>query len=371
MKTVAIISRHAISNYGSLLQAYALERTIKDLGYCAKTIDYNRTEEKSWHLCKVDIENSTWKNNPLKKSVFYGVNVLNRTRQFYKFQGFRRELMDLTDEYCSFQELNSNPPVADLYVTGSDQVWNETIHGELDWSYFLDFLSDEKRIAYAASFGNDTIKEEHKDRIRIALSKYNNISVRESSGQDILADLGLNGELVLDPTLLLEQEKWNEVIGDMVVPDGKYILLYQIHKNEKLVEYAKKYAQKIGCKVINISVSYTQKKRGIEFKCLPDYKEVLALFRGAYRIVTDSFHATSFSINFNKQFVTILPQVSASRIKSFLSLMKLENQVLTDTSDYDLLDNLIDYSLVTPLLTELRQESIQWLKEAIKKSIGE
>lgn len=369
MSTVAIISRHAISNYGSLLQAYALERTIRDLGYDAKTIDYIREEEKSWHLCKVELVNSRWNVNLLKRAVFYTVNIPNRARQFSRFGKFRRELLHLTREYGSFDAIKKNPPKVDLYCTGSDQVWNETIYDKLDWTYFLTFLDNQKRIAYAASFGKGFIKEELKPQIHAELSKYNRISVREQSGQDILNSMGISGTVVLDPTLLLSHEKWEEVIGTTKVSQEKYILLYQIHKNNALVDYALRYGRMIGCKVINISVSFTQKHDGIEFKCLPSYQEVLALFRSAHCIVTDSFHATAFSINFNKKFVTILPKISASRIKSILATMGLESRVLTDTNDLDLPEKQIDYSFINPKLENLRKESIAWLDAAIKETL--
>lgn len=369
MATVAIISRHAISNYGSLLQAFALEQTIRDLGYDAQTIDYIRKEEKSWHLCKVELTKSRWNANLLTRAVFYAVNIPNRARQFSRFGKFRRELLHLTREYSSIDEMKIEPPKADLYCTGSDQVWNETIYDQLDWAYFLTFLGNQKRIAYAASFGKDNVKGELKTQVRDALSKYNRISVREQSGQVILSDLGVSGIVALDPTLLLSREKWEEVIGETKTPQEKYILFYQIHKNDALVDYALRYAKKIGCKIINISVSFTQKHAGMELKCLPSYQEVLALFKGAHCIVTDSFHATAFSINFNKQFVTILPKLSASRIKSILATMGLENRVLTNTNDLDLPEKQIDYSLINPKLKNLRKESISWLDAAIKETL--
>lgn len=371
MKNVAIISRHAISNYGSLFQAYALEQTVRDLGYDAWTIDYIRNDEKSWHLCKVELANSKWNASILKKAIFYGVNVPNRAIQFSKFGKFRRELLHLTSEYDSIDSLRSNKPIADIYCTGSDQVWNETIFDQIDWSYFLEFLDDEPRISYAASFGKETVKDQVKERVRKDLLQYRKISVRENSGKTILANLGIEGEVVLDPTLLLPRQKWEQLIGVVKAPSEKYILLYQIHKNDELFEYARKLGEKVGYKVINISVSYTQRKSGIILKWLPNYKDVLALFRDASYIVTDSFHATAFSINFNKQFVTVLPKLSASRIRSILSIMGLEERVLTDTANFDLPQKLIDYGGVNSVLDNLRVSSIDWLKQALREVIGE
>lgn len=371
MKKIAIITRHGISNYGSLFQAYALERTIRDLGYDAQTIDYILTEERSWNLCRIDIEHSAWNANPWKRCIFFGINMPNRAIQFAKFGRFRRELLHLTKEYNSFEALKKNPPSADIYCTGSDQVWNETIHNKPDWCYFLDFLGEEARFAYAASFGKDCVREDFRDRITESLSKYKKISVRETSGSRILKEMGLRGDVVLDPTLLLNGSQWEQMMGNARAPKEKYVLLYQIHKNDALVDYARKFAQKAKCKVINIGVSYTQKKKGMEFRWLPDYKEVLALFRDAHCVVTDSFHATVFSINFNRQFVTILPKHSAARIQSILTLMGLGNRVLTDTADLDLPEQIIDYCAVNAALEQLRKESRAWLKDTLEEFSGE
>lgn len=371
MKKVAIISRHAISNYGSLFQAYALEKTIRDLGYDARTIDYILEEERSWNLCRIDIEDSAWNANMWKRCVFFGINMPNRAIQFAKFGRFRRELLHLTRAYDSIDVLKKDPPQADVYCTGSDQVWNETIHNKPDWCYFLDFLKSENRFSYAASFGKETVQEAFRERITESLSKYGKISVRETSGSRILEDLGLHGDVVLDPTLLLSGSQWEQLVGNARVPKEKYVLLYQIHKNDALVDYARQYAQKVNCRVINISVSCTQKKKGIEFRWLPDYKEVLALFRGAHCVITDSFHATAFSINFNRQFVTILPKHSAARIQSILALMGLENRVLTDTEDMELPEERIDYSVVNATLDRLRRESVSWLGNVLEELVGE
>lgn len=368
MKKVMIISRHAISNYGSFLQAVALEKTVTVLGYDAYTLNYINKEEKSYHLCYVEIKDSPWNKNFFRRVIFYAFNIPNRAWQFHTFSGFRKNALHLSKEYNTLEGMRIDPPVADIYCTGSDQVWNETINDQLDWAYFLDFLpKGALRISYAASFGKDTFKVENAERIKSCLSKYISISVREQSGTEMLSRIGLSSEQVLDPTLLLSRDEWHSIRENEAAPKKKYILLYQIHKNESLVNYTRNYAQYLGCEVINVSVSYTEKKKGFKFTCLPSYKKLLALFESAYCIVTDSFHATAFSINLNKQFVTLLPKQSTSRNQSILQMFSLESRVINDETDFETPEVQIDYSPVNIILEQERCKSLAWLKNTLDR----
>lgn len=367
MKKVIIVSRHAISNYGSFLQALALQKKIESLGYEAEVLNYINTQEKSYHLCTAELKHSRWNDSALRRAAFYACNMPNRVIQYYRFDHFRKKSMRLSREYGSLEELRSQPPHADIYCTGSDQVWNETINDHLDWVYFLDFLPEHVyRISYAGSFGKDTIREENRQHIQRSLAKFQAISVREDSGRALLADMGLLGDQVLDPTLLLTADEWRTVRGKAVPPAGKYVLLYQIHRNDALVDYAKRYANHIGCPVINVSVSFTQKKKGVRFFCLPSYEKLLALFDGAYCVVTDSFHATAFSINLKTPFVTMLPTLSTGRNQNILRQFGLENRAISDENDFVTPEQPIDYEKINTVLVSERQKSIAWLKDTLE-----
>ena len=361
MKKVAIISRHAISNYGSFFQAVALEKAVKKLGYEACTINYINKKEKSYNMVKIDIKNSKWNQNIIRKIIFYIIDGINRFIQFNKFEKYRRVEMNLTDEFNQLEDIKKKKINADIYCTGSDQVWNETINNELDLAYFLDFLEKEdKPIAYAASFGKDYINKEKIEIVKKELEKYKFISVRENQGVNILKDIGIDSKQVLDPTLLLNAKDWLEMASQKKCK-RKFILIYQIHKNSAMIDYAKKYAKKHGYDIYNISVSFIDKKKGIKLKWCPSYREVLWLFNNATCIITDSFHATAFSINLNKNFVTFLPKKSTSRNRSILKLFDLESRSIENCEDFETPEKNIDYEKVNVILEEERKKSLDYL----------
>ena len=372
-KKVAIISRHAVSNYGSFYQALALEKAILNLGYDACTINYININEKSYRLCNIDISESRWNKNIIKKMIFYLINVPNRTIEFSKFEKFRKKALNLTEEFNSIEEIDKNKINADIYCTGSDQVWNETIYNKLDKSYFLDFLDDsDLRMSYAASFGKANINANNLEFIKNSLKKYKKISVREDVGVQLLKDMGLIGQQVLDPTFLLTGDEWRKISENYKINNkNKYILIYQIHKNPDMIDYAKKYAKKYGYKLINVSVSFLEKKKNIKLEWLPDYRKLLSLFDNAQCVITDSFHATAFSINLNTNFVTFLPKHSTSRNQSILKLFNLQNRRVDKDSDFSIPENKIDFIEVNKILKEERDKSLEWLKNSLKELSNE
>ena len=365
---VAIISRHAVSNYGSFYQALALEKAILNLGYDACTINYINLSEKSYRLSKIDISNSRWNKNILRRFIFYLIDIPNRTIQFSRFAKFRKEALDLTEEFNSIDEIDSNKINANIYCTGSDQVWNETINNKLDNAYFLDFLdSNIMRFSYAASFGKSTINDSNVNFVKSCLSKYNKISVREDTGVQLLRNLHLSSEQVLDPTFLLTGNEWRKISKDYKVNYNNYILLYQIHKNNDMLDYARKYAAQYGYKLINVSVSFLDKKANVKLEWLPDYKKLLSLFDNAKCVITDSFHATAFSINLNTNFVTFLPKQSTSRNQSVLRLFGLENRAINKDSDFTIPESTINFVKVNKILEKERENSINWLANTLKE----
>lgn len=366
---MAIISRHAVSNYGSLLQAYALQVTMEKLGVHAFHIDYFSAEEKPKSLCEIMLRQSDWNRDFIHRLVFYMVHLPNQQKMCRAFQRMREQYLHLSEKkYAHLDELEQWYPKADIYCTGSDQVWNTILLNKIDPAYFLSFVPKQKnKISYAASFGRGYIDSENREKIAKWLSEYDQVSVRESAGLKILEDLQLHGTQVLDPTFLLSSTEWRKLIRSKDVLTCKYILVYQIHRNDALIQYARDYGKFMGYKVINISVSYTQKKRGMTFAYLPSISRLLALFDHAHCIITDSFHATAFSINLNKRFMTMLPNVSTSRNRSVLDLFGLKSRVITDEHDFKLAEQEIQYDTVNQILEAERIRSTAWLKEALKQ----
>lgn len=364
-KTVAYITRHIVANYGSVLQAYATQQAIKKLGHKPVCIDYFRTDELPENLVATRLSTSKWNKNPLTKAFFMMTQKPVYSLADKRFAEYRK-IVDVTErQYHTEQELREELPQADVYLTGSDQVWNTVVCGELDPAYFLSFVpGDKKKAAYAASFGGD-LSDEQKAFIKPLVQSYSSISVRENSGVKLLADMGISASQVLDPTFLLEQSEWEQLIPKRPYSE-KYALVYQLHPNKEFDRYAKEYAGRKGLKLYRISHCFHHAVRSGKFICCPPIGEFLWYIKNAEILLTDSFHGTAFAIGLNTQFIDVLPKSYSERIASILALIGYENRVLKDYNDYSLSDSPIDYNRVNPVIAEERQASYNKLKEMLE-----
>lgn len=364
---VDFITRHAVANYGSTLQAYALQETIKRLGYEVEVINYVREDEKESNIGKTMLKRSGfWNKNFLTRAFYEIIQTPNYKKSFNKFKEYRKNLLNETREYNSLQDLKENPPQADIYCTGSDQVWGKIGDDDYDEAYFLEFVRPNKKcISYASSFGKSTINEKLDKQLKRLLSKYSSIIVREDSAIELLKKKGIQAQQALDPVYLLDAGEWNQMIGNIKF-NKKYILIYQLHNNEKFEEYCKKISKKLKLPLIRISISWIYAFKPGKLSLLPTLQQFMAYFRDAEYIITDSFHGTSFSLLFNKKFIDILPGDTSTRITSILKSVDLQDQILKDYNDFETIKKDINYERVNAIITNQRKKSIDLLKNAIE-----
>lgn len=219
--TAAIITLHNSPNYGSCLQTYATQRIFESLGVASTVVDYYR------HDAIPENETERALNGQLAKKIpileLPGVKSLARVpvsrmvaRRRAPLDEFRRSALNLTSQkYYSAEELEANPPDADVYVTGSDQVWNSTWNGGFERAFYLSYAPEgAKKIAYAASIGKSSLDDWEVPLMREALLRYDAISVREAEAAELLDSIGVPGAVpVVDPTLMLGRAEW-EAISD-------------------------------------------------------------------------------------------------------------------------------------------------------------
>ena len=369
---VDVITRHAVPNYGSLLQTYATQKTLEKLGYEAEIIDYIRDDEKYKNLANSLVKGKKWDKNFALRSIYKLIQKPNYGTMYKKFEGFRKDFLNLSDvEYGNLDELKKNKPQADVYCSGSDQIWGAIGTDEYDPAYFLEFTDSKERcIAYSSSFGKTELNKELDKSLKQLLKKYETILVREDTAKDIIKEHGFdNVEQVLDPTLLLSKDEWNQICSKKTYKK-KYVLVYQLHANKQFDEYAKKFAKKYNLKLLRLSPSLYHITRSGKLIYLPTQYEFLSYFKNAEYILTDSFHATVFSIIFNKKFSVVLPGKTSTRITSILRMTGLENRVVNDFEDYSLKNVDIEYKKVNKILEEKRNESVELLKNAIQGKIN-
>ncbi len=353
---VATLTFQNTTNYGAALQCYALYRSLQLLGAEAAVIQYNGPYlNKPYKIAAL-------KEKGVVRYILGNVWTLlrkPRSKQFRKFQSniqFTRCVNEKT-----IHELEAE---YDLFITGSDQVWNGSLTA-YDTNYFLSFVKNiSKKASYAASFGFLKVPEEKKSWYNENLTGFKYYNVRETSGQDIVKEVtGSEAKLTIDPTLLLTSDEWEKVMAPHELNEP-YILTYQISPCRKMTEVIKKIKEETGYKVIAIPFVmdfYFNYQSRINI----GPAEFISLIKNASYIVTDSFHGTAFSLIFNKNFWSLSSR-KESRITSILKILGLDQRIIY--FDDELHQNLLEsvaYNEAGARLEEYRQNALSLLKDMI------
>jgi polysaccharide pyruvyl transferase WcaK-like protein len=290
-----------------------------------------------------------------------------RLKQNHLFGKFIQRNIKLTKvRYDSFQSLEENAPKADLYLTGSDQVWNSNHNQGVDRAYFLDFVPESlRKVSYAASFGKMQLDDTEIDETKQLVGKYRYISVREKTGVEILSELGRRDAIhVVDPTLLLNREDWTMFMKPNKIKE-KYLLIYMLEDNKRLIEISKYIARNKGLKIVKVGFDIYRPKYVDILVSHKSPNEFLTLFANADFVVTNSFHGTTFSVNFNRQFISVATKKYNTRLSSFLDSVGLASRLVTDNYNYKGELNFINYQKVNILLEKERNKSKMFLEKAL------
>lgn len=362
---IKVITRHTPSNYGSLLQAVATLRVIESLGHRCEIIDYWKRNEMGLQGILTSLQGkASWKNNLFKRMAYVALRYPGEKMAAWCFDRMRARYLKLTSRCCSDKELEVLR--ADVFMTGSDQVWGPLLDGKFDEAYFLSFVKEDvRKVAYASSFGRTEFSDSVVGSYKRLLSRYDAIAVRENNAVRLLEDwkIGCVGQ-VLDPTLLLDSAQWEEYIEKEV--SGDYVLIYEIHNNPMLDDYARRFAVCVGLPLVRVTPTLHQFARGGRMAFCPEMGTFLSYIKNARYMLTDSFHGTAFAINFNTQFLEVLPNNSTgSRNKSILQLTGLQDRIVTDFNDFSLADRMIDFNRVNKILRTEREKSMRKLSEML------
>lgn len=334
-KEINIITIHFGTNHGSVLQAYALSNYLTSIGYCVKIIDYVPERYKIWNSL---VLRKRGKYPFVFLCAYYPIAVIKSMRIRKIFESFLKQNLNLTKRYSSKEELKKNPPKADIYISGSDQVWNDDYNGSCEYSYFLDFVSsDAKRIAYAASFGKEDVSNsEYLDKIEPLLKSFDEISVREKDAQNILNKIGVDSVFVVDPVFLFTRQQWID-FGTKIEKKEPYILVYVMDGLYKeLLDYAQKIKEQTGYHIYVVAFRKINDKRIEKCFCFANPKDFVGLVSQADVVVTNSFHGTAFSVLFQKDFLTIGKRKYNSRMLSLLGKLSLQKHFVPTGENYEI-----------------------------------
>ena len=358
MKKIAVITMHAVKNYGSVLQTYATQRLFEMHDLQPIIIDYRRPWDTGFSYY-FDVKGKGFK-DILKQFIYFPSKIKQRKI----FGSFLKKYISLTKyEYRSLEDFYQHPIDADVFCTGSDQVWNSGWNRGMKNEFFLTFVPEgKKKVSFAASIGKDSIDEEEKKKIAEYLNSYNAISVRERSSVELLNQIGFSDvELILDPTLQLPQREWRNLVGTDNHIANDYVLLIQLNRNKEFDRFAVRFAREHGKRLLRLCLRVDQAILPGRAIIIPDVIDYLRYIADADYVLTDSFHAVSFCLGFEKNFYCVLPDLYSSRIKSILTDLGLMNRIVEGFTLSDQQVDDINYKNVNALINDLRNNSLKYL----------
>lgn len=375
------------NNYGTLLQAYALQKAIEKLGHENVILSDNEIL-KEFRASRV--------NTPKVKRVVPAESPTGRLERLAADPGrilrsllcrrdperygspyedsqkacgeFRKEALKIRCDVAGATLPGLNEDY-DAFVCGSDQVWS-VFDNNFNPYYYLDFVQ-KRKIAYAPSLGTDQITPEKAEKLRQLLADFSAVSVRESVSAKQLSEItGRQVQWVADPTLLHDREFWSEFTSELPQRKKKYLLCYFLEHRAWYISYARKLARKLGLKLLLIPSRWDHLQHSFVADFPVGPREFAALFRDASYVLTDSYHGSIFSLLFEKDFQYLQrfakddPNSQNIRVESLFKYLSLENRIVTENKEAEPLR--VPYDSVRIKLAEFREESENYLKRGLK-----
>ena len=344
MKTYTI-TLHDTDNCGSSLQTYALQQFLlingidnEIIDYVPKYIKYNGSRIRT-----------------VAKKILYCFPTIQAKK---KFKAFARKYLHVTDKkFHTNEELSQAKLEADCFLTGSDQLWNDTFMCGRDPAYYLGF-TEQNKMAYAVSLGKEKIGSDGEKAIKTFASNYRWISVREPSSVSVVSSIvNVPTEHVCDPVFLNARNTYSNIARKVDI-QCKYILVYlaQAVDKDAINEMLTILKNSLNCKTVLIGTCVKKCNCDIHLRSIaPD--EFLYLIENAEYVISNSFHATMFSLIFEKQFSTLLPKENATRITSVLDMLGLQDHGLMNPQYVENSITNEEYKVISAKLKAFAQES--------------
>lgn len=364
---IALITIHWANNYGAALQVYANARCLSRYGNVS-VVDYRcEFTSKGMQLFRFG-----WGGRDVLRMGKDALRLFPRYRVIKKFAEFNSKYLKVTSPVIDSEDFFRVSEDFDVFVSGSDQIWNPNIvseSGSIDGRYFLDFVKGKKKISYASSMGTYKYSEESLPKILSYLSDYDSISVRELDTSKYLQDvLGLSVDHVLDPTLLLTKNEWLSSFSISTHRVEKFILVYALKKDNLLKKVVDLVSAKLGFKVYAIDqdpiINYSCDRHMMDV----GPEEFVDLFSQASFVITNSFHGTAFSVNFSVPFLVTKPATGINRINSLLDGVGLQSRVVEEFNKEGvevILNQEIDFGSAGCKIEQLRRKSLGYLERAL------
>lgn len=380
---IGLATPYKTQNYGTKLQAYAMQTIFSEIGYDTEIINYTHISSKKDKILtllspKKLREKAKYK-KATKKAVsnaVYAECISLRNNQFNKFVNNN---LHTTRNFVNLDSLREYSKRYDAVICGSDQIWLP-VHIRQNY-YTLSFVPEgTRKIAYAPSFGISTVENSDKKLYQNSINNFDFLSCREESGCKLVHNLtGRDAQLVLDPTLMVNKKSWDKMSGNTPIVDGKYIFCYFLGQNPEHRKVVRKLSEQTGFKVVCIPYieGYTESDDNYADISLYDIGPdgFINLIKNAQFVCTDSFHGSVFSTIFERQyfvferFASGMKGSTNTRLESLLKSLKLEYRHIKCSDilpDWDKkIAKSIDYNKTNALLDNLKNESFNYILKAL------
>ena len=362
MKVLLITLHSQNNNFGSVLQAHSLYSYLTEMGLDVTVLDYRPYYSNGMRDIKSALKMA------LANTLFFPQYIL-RSLRFSKLINTAK----LTNKrYRKYTELETAAQGFDVFMVGSDQVWNPRYLCGKDPAYYLSFTDSPNKISYASSIGTSSLSEtEISDLIQKTL-QFKSISLRENESVLMLHKHGDDRpKYVLDPVFLHDIEFYRNLQSK--TSETGYILAYIMQKDPFIAEVTETIAKRLNKKIIQIG-GFAPKCKYDKYPRSAGPAEFLAFVDGADFIVTSSFHGTAFSHIYHKQFAVVLPKGNTMRIRDILETAGTEDRIIKSIDDISIIDKQIDYEAVDIKLNSMRKQSFDFLKQSFalfNESLGD
>ena len=387
---LGIVSCYFINNYGSILQAYALQEYFNSKGVDCDTVSveclkpYLDAKKKQYYFCNIRKVGLLFSKLPMAYlKLLQKINYKNLgdrySERVHKFDEFRKNFNLSIENASSINQLTDMSVIYDTVVVGSDQLWRPD--NIFPGYYTLSWVPDNiPKISYATSFGVAELDRCCRSTAKVFLNRFSAISVRESSGSRLVKELtGKNPCVVCDPVFLLTKNQWDRLSDTSQCPKQKYIFTYFLGGGRECRKFVEKLSAVTGLPVLGAvhNDSYVASDEGIDYpiaSCSPN--EFLGLISNAEYVCTDSFHAAAFSVIFNKNFFAFNRFKSKkhgtnTRIESFLKTAGLETRLISAPDKvYDIVLSDIDYEAVNNKMLSFINRSYDFIEKEILQGVS-
>lgn len=368
---IGILTFHRATNYGAVLQSFGLYKTLQSYGHDVEVIDYRPKYIEKYRraiaLFDIKREKGLLAKIKLLLISFLGIRTNIETAQ--RFDKFINRVFKLSSSVLSPEQM---PKGYDIIFIGSDQIWSPQICFGFDEIYWGQFPHDNTRLfTYAASIGgHNHLNNEEWRKAGHYLKAFERISVREKQLQkDLKEHLDIHSELVVDPTILVNESVFDELAEKPKDMPYSYVLVFSVAPTDNLMGFAEKVANETNSKIVKLSAYNTPwvLRRGKKKTVSPTVEEFLGWFKYAKCVVTVSFHGTVFSVLFRKDFYS-LSNYMQDRAEHFLRSLNLANRLVSSDSNFinDFSYTSVDYSGVEERLAYMKEHSINFVTNSLR-----